>query len=816
MTDPFFQKTKNTVSIEENEILKQELKELKTAYDQLYSFLDKPETSQEQKEQIKQKLQDISTLYTKKVSQNPNLPQDISQYNNKWKSTKIITNRSRIGIKWVVLWCSVFFVILVGILSWAFYYLINNPTQLDYIGISVQVAQSLLQTFTTIFFWLIVFAWFGLLITNIYRLFTVKNKSKLTYIFGVFFGLLFLIWWVSFWIVLLDKISNISPEDISGNMLVNGYAIIKDWEQIPIWTNWFTIIAPVNTVYHLNKTQFQNNIVAKLGNVEVKYANIQLDCWNWSFLSFNTDTYDFNGTCFFSKKGNYNPKLFIPYTSNNTNENLSNNIDLWTIAIPAEIVVKKSEEDLQSNNNELIGWKAPVKLSFDASDVFESLSLKWYEISWDFQWDGIRDKQNLSQYDEAYTQEWVTNIFVQFPENSEYIYSFPIRIEQPEVPILKIDTKQLDGNKYLISTEMISNEWIISNYLFEIWDTSTNKQISSERTSKSSLTYMFPGEWSYMIRLTYITDDGKTATNESDILEIGKSDFNIYYSMQIKTISNSSLYKDVEVEDDSVVIDELPSFMKLNIKQIDPSIDGSVVSVSLDGNPLILSNNTTEFKIQENQQHNLLIHVENESKQMNTEKEIIVDVKRSSIVPELIITPKTVGNSPFSVKFDASTTTLNDDNDEIVYFNWDFWDGEIRKNTSTAVISHVYIYDEKNDIGEFYPKLTIKTKKGLEYEIGSGTLILVKRPTTNISIRVDSHPSQIANVWDQVKFVLDFDWIPQKIYRDFGDDRTYECEDRECNEIWHIYATKWTYNIVAKVNFADKWLIQNNIKLIVQ
>ena len=83
MTDPFFQKTKNTVSIEENEILKQELKELKTAYDQLYSFLDKPETSQEQKEQIKQKLQDISTLYTKKVSQNPNLPQDISQYNNK-------------------------------------------------------------------------------------------------------------------------------------------------------------------------------------------------------------------------------------------------------------------------------------------------------------------------------------------------------------------------------------------------------------------------------------------------------------------------------------------------------------------------------------------------------------------------------------------------------------------------------------------------------------------------------------------------------------------------------------------------------------
>ena len=813
MTDPFFQKNKNTVSIEDNEILKQELKELKIAYDQLYSFLDKPETSQEQKEQIKEKLQDISALYTKKVSQNPNLPQDISQYNNKWKSAKIITNKSRIGIKGVVLWCSVFFVVLVGILSWAFYYLINNPAQLDYIGISVQVAQSLLQTFTTIFFGLIVFAWFGLLITNIYRLFTVKNKSKIAYIFGVFFGLLLLIWWVSFGIILLDKISNISPDDISGNMLVRGYATIKNGQQIPIWTNWFTMVAPIATVYQLNTTQFQNNIIPKLWNVDVK--SVQLDCWNGDMLNINNENSDFDGVCFFDKKGDYSPKLFVSYTSKNTKEDLSTNIDLGKITIPAEIVIKNNAERLQKNKNELIAWKAPIKLSFDASDVFESLSLKWYKIARDFQWDGIWDKQDLSQYDEWYNQEGVTNVFVQFPENSEYVYSFPIRIEQPEVPILKIETKQLDGNKYLISTEMISNEWIISNYLFEIWDTSTNRQISSERTSKSSLTYTFPGEWSYMIKVTYITDDEKKATIESDIIEIGKSDFNIYYSVQVKTTSNPT-YRDVEIENDSIVIDELPALMRLNIKQIDPSINGSVLSVLLDGNPLILSNNIAEFKIQENKQHNVLIHVENESKQMNTEKEIIIEVRRSSIVPDLTITPDTVGNSPFSVKFDASTTTLNDDNDEIVYFNWDFGDGEIRRNTSTAVMSHVYIYDEKNDIGEFYPKLTIKTKKWLEYEIGSGTLILVKRPTTSVSIRVDSHPSQIANVWDQVKFVLDFDGMPQKIYRDFGDDRTYECEDRECNEIWHIYATKWTYNILAKVNFADKWLIQNNIKLIVQ
>lgn len=813
MTDPFFQNNKKSVSLEQNEALKENLRELKNAYDELYAFLGKDNISLEQKEKIKQKLQEISSIYTQKASQNPNLPQDISQYNNKTSSKKIKTNKSRVGIKSVVLGCSIFLLLLLWVLAFAFYYLINNPVQLDYIGISAEVAQDLLKTFTTIFFWLIVFAWFGLLISNIYRLFTVKNKRKISYVFWVFVGVILLIWWVSLWVLLLNKISSISPENISGNLLVKGYVKTAKDQQIPIWSNWFTMIAPMSTVYQLNTNQFQNNILPKLGNVDVK--NIQLDCWNWSFLKLNPDNNNFDGTCFFNKKGDYNPKLFISYISKNTDEDLSTNIDLGTISIPAEIIVKKGQTPLQNNNNELIAWKAPTKITFDASDVFTSLNLKEYDISWDFQGDGVWDTQNLTKYDVTYLDEWVTNVFVQFPEKDDTIYSFPIRIEQPEVPILKIDTKQLDGNKYIISTDMISNEWVIANYLFEIWDVLENKRISSERTQKSSLVYTFPGAWSYMIKVIYITDDEKTATIESDIIEIGKSDFEIYYDIEAKTTSDP-IYKKIETQEDLFFIDELPALMKLNIKQITPSIEGSNVSVLLDGNPLILSNNTVEFKIQENRDHKIIVHVENTSKQMETEKEISLSISRSTVIPNLTITPDTVWNSPFSVKFDASTTTLNDDSDEIVYFNWDFWDGEIRKNTSSAIMSHVYTYDEKNDIWEFKPKLTIKTKKWLEYEIWSGVLILVKKPTIDITIRVDSHPSQIAKVGDMVKFILDFDGNPEKIYRDFWDDRWYECEDRECNEMWHIYSEKWTYNVVAKVKFSDKGLIQNNIKLIIQ
>lgn len=44
--------------------------------------------------------------------------------------------------------------------------------------------------------------------------------------------------------------------------------------------------------------------------------------------------------------------------------------------------------------------------------------------------------------------------------------------------------------------------------------------------------------------------------------------------------------------------------------------------------------------------------------------------------------PDTVGVSPYKVVLDASTTTLTDKNDEIIYFSWDFGDGKKNPNTS--------------------------------------------------------------------------------------------------------------------------------------
>jgi hypothetical protein len=48
----------------------------------------------------------------------------------------------------------------------------------------------------------------------------------------------------------------------------------------------------------------------------------------------------------------------------------------------------------------------------------------------------------------------------------------------------------------------------------------------------------------------------------------------------------------------------------------------------------------------------------------------------------IAIEPDTVGEDPFKVTLDASVSSLYDEEDEIVYFTWDFGDGETRENIS--------------------------------------------------------------------------------------------------------------------------------------
>jgi GH43 family beta-xylosidase len=80
---------------------------------------------------------------------------------------------------------------------------------------------------------------------------------------------------------------------------------------------------------------------------------------------------------------------------------------------------------------------------------------------------------------------------------------------------------------------------------------------------------------------------------------------------------------------------------------------------------------------------------------------------------------------------------------------------------------------------------------------------------------LDAHPGQVANVGDRVPMSIVVNWLPKRIYWDFWNGKTLECNGRECVTTSTTYDTPWTYTIKAKVVYDDKpeveWTI--NIKI---
>ena len=64
-------------------------------------------------------------------------------------------------------------------------------------------------------------------------------------------------------------------------------------------------------------------------------------------------------------------------------------------------------------------------------------------------------------------------------------------------------------------------------------------------------------------------------------------------------------------------------------------------------------------------------------------QKIPVTLSRSSVKALLEVSDDNfVGEDPHTVELDASISPLYDEDDEIVYFDWDFGDGEIKRKVS--------------------------------------------------------------------------------------------------------------------------------------
>lgn len=118
---------------------------------------------------------------------------------------------------------------------------------------------------------------------------------------------------------------------------------------------------------------------------------------------------------------------------------------------------------------------------------------------------------------------------------------------------------------------------------------------------------------------------------------------------------------------------EIPTVIKLQVNQIVPAITTATTKTLVDGKQIISTDGKSfEFTIDDSDDHEVQLIVEDKPSGAKTEITIPIKIDREDIIGKVIVTPSTVGTDPFSVTFDASTSVLNDTNDEIVSFTRDF------------------------------------------------------------------------------------------------------------------------------------------------
>ena len=738
------------------------------------------------------------------------------------KTANITKPASRISMKTVLIGCGILFMFVIGGLALVFYNLINNPTQLSSVGLDPTTTKTLLQTFSVIFFGLLTFLGIGLLVVNLYRLITVKNKKKTGYIFGAFFGFILFIFAIVIGARIITMVNNFSVDSIlDSNNLIMPYLQLKDGVKNVHTTTDLKLIAPATMFYEINAA-YSSKLLSSLGQVTPQ--KVDLDCWNGQTLTLNLTTNQFDGSCIYFKKGEYFLSVNIAYINVPTSEKLQQTFSGWSIIFDSEITVTPTKADLTFNdaNTEMIVGKAPSKVMFDASEVFKDLGLTDYKILWDFNGDGQADKQDVVSTTFVYNEAKLYNVYVRFPNLNNYIYTFPIRVEQSDVPVCEIVVTKGEGKNYTVVTNFFDKTVNITNYQFDVLDRNNKDTvIDTIKNNNGMFSYQFQGAWLYAIQNTFLTEDDKQGQCESDDIQVGVSDFQVNYdtyfkspqSPQFKKVSTEGI---VSLSGWELILTEIPTILKIQVNQISPNTPTATKKVLLDGKQVISATpDNFEFTIDDSNDHQATLVVEDKPSGAKTEIAIPIQVNRADVIGKIIVTPGTVGTDPFNVTFDASTSVLNDTGDEIVSFTRDFWDGSpIQKNFSESIITHTYRYDTAKENGTFHPIITIKTKKGREVSVSPENDIIVKRANQKLNITIPDYPAQVANVGDRVGFSIEFNGLPSDIRRDFGDGKTLTCNTRqECGTTIHVYAAPGTYLIRAAVSYENQPTIDGTITL---
>jgi len=788
--------------------------------------------------QINQNIAPIQTIETNKQQEDlkqKEVTTSVPTYNQiptEWININKITTNKPTQIKrswpdniwWLIIGCSIFFIVILGVIAWLLYYFTLNPDQVNAF-IDSETVKALLKIFTTIFFWFLFFVWFGIATMNGYRIATVKNLPKKNFYIWLIFWVFLLFFSLATGITILRHINEMTSEDINMSDLVFIQVPMKDGAQFLHKNPNLLLVAPVQLNFAVNPELRSRFVADNLWNNKPK--NVYLDCGNGQKVPIAPNLQSI-WSCFFETKWEYEMNLIVEYTDRITNSpkqaEAPSDLD-----IISQIDIKTSDGTYQLNDDktEMIMWKAPIKVYFDASKIFSDLKLWEYKISRDLDANWEFDLSDQVSFAHIFREPKIQTIYYTIPELGKEIYSLIFRVEQSDVPVCEVQTEQVKWLTFDFKANCDRN-WNISRYAFHIFDTRLNREVETIDSDKDEVRYNFPSQWKYIVKMTFITDTDKQWRAESETIDVGNISFDVNYDITYRWANdkertrfgkdgNNKMIKNNSWT--SLTIWSVPMKLQLNINNIKPIIKWTEVMVYLDEKPMLPNNNKDmiyEINIEEPKKQEIIILIKNETINSDQIKIVIpIDVDQPDIVWVLEIYPETVWESPFDVTLDASAVKLTDPKDKVVYFTWKFWDGAKDINTSQWTAKHTYTYDDLVENWTYNPEVIVTTSKWLSKKITAKDPIMVRKPRLMALINIDSHPWQIAKVEDEVIFSIRSDGNIESISWDFGDWETLTTEWRLSIEAKHKYIQPGQYKIKAEVVYDNKTISTPNITLVV-
>ncbi len=600
----------------------------------------------------------------------------------------------------------------------------------------------------------------------------------------------------------------------------------------------YPLIAPSEMVFSLRWGE-----LTKLTNRELpswyEILDVKFICGNkdGTILNLTHDTdnnwwYKFDWTCLYSEKWAYTYWIEIFYNNTSSNERKTVKYNLKTLDFKTDVTIYKGGNRLLSQNWEFRPWEAPAKITVDTSEVFRYFKTEWYLVEWDLDWDFTNNTGNIInqvKFDHSYKTPKVFYVTYKFPEIYDDLwYRFPIRVEQSDKPVCGVDLERFPwSTKFRITTNFVdsSSDATISSYNYTIQNQTTRKTVDILNNQDKSIVYTFPNKWNYVVIMKYVTIDWKQWQCESDSIQLEKESFDVQYAILSKD-PDTGKFKEVCNSNGSqyskctqINLSTIPQDYQLQIKSISPkTINTSKVVYFEDEledenkNSLMEDNDTYDFTVREEWTYELRIVTSDVTAWMEEEKKIIKFIaKKSEIVWILSITsaesnpedriPISEWFEPLTVILDASKTEINVPWDEIVYFTWDFGDWEVKTNQQNGIVVHTYNYDYKRENWIFTPKVTIKTLWWLT-DVISWPKLNIKKWLISVKLSSISHPTGQAPIDKDVTFIAEFDWLPERMVRDFGDGTTpYSCKRRDCTEVTHTYSEEWLYSVKLSLEF---------------